>query len=68
MSDENNGIEYDEYLYIWTFNEADALACFGLSADTHTVVLLKDKPTSEREIAKYRDDAKLFGIKRREDV
>lgn len=56
-------IEHDEYLQVWSLDAESALRMFGYSSITHDVVVLKNGPRTERETAKYRADAKMFGIK-----
>lgn len=53
----------DDWLQVWTFSSARALAFFGLSASSHEVIVLKERPETDRERVHYRDDAKLFGIR-----
>ena len=53
----------DDYLQVWSISPETALAFFGLSADTHEVVVLKPRPETEREIASYHPWAVLYGIR-----
>jgi len=56
-------IEYDKpYIEIWSLTAEDACRFFGVDPEKHHVVVLKDKPTTEREVAKYKPEAKLFGV------
>lgn len=61
-------MEHDEYIQVWTFTAESALELFGLTPKEYEVTVLKDKPTTEHEIAKYRPEVKLFGVKRRASV
>jgi transcription antitermination factor NusG len=55
-------IEHTEYLEIWTLTAERARAFCGAAPEA-PVVVLKERPETDREIAKYRPDAKLFGVK-----
>lgn len=60
-------MEYADYIEIWSTTPERALGFFGLSANDYNVVVLKDKPETKREIEKYRPEAKLYGLRRKED-
>ncbi len=53
----------DEWLQVWTLTAEDALAFFNLHPRGCEVKVLKEGPETERERAKYKPEAKLFGIR-----
>lgn len=54
-------IERDAYAKVWSLTPESARRFFGQPADAE-VVVLKEKPESERELARYAPEAKLFGV------
>jgi hypothetical protein len=56
-------IEHVPWMEVWSLSPERALSFFGHTEKTALVVVLKEKPTEPREIEKYRDDAKLFGVR-----
>lgn len=55
-------IEHDRYVRVWTLTEQSARDFFG-APERAIVVVLKERPETDREKEKYRDDAKLFGVR-----
>lgn len=56
-------IDPDEWLQVWALSPGAALIFFGLSSHSRIVTVLKQKPTTAREIKRYRPEASLYGIK-----
>ncbi len=54
-------IERDRYAKVWTLTPESARAFFAQGDDSE-VVVLKERPESDREKQKYCAEAKLFGV------
>lgn len=54
-------IERERYAKVWSLTAESARAFFG-QADDVEVVVLKERPESERERERYDPGAKLFGV------
>lgn len=54
-------IEHDAYARVWTLGEDNARKFFG-QPSTAKVVVLEDRPTDPRDVARYRPEAKLYGV------
>jgi len=55
-------IERDEYIQVWALTAEHALACFGLTPETHHAIVLLDRPITDDQKRRRRPDARLYGI------